>query len=274
MAELEQQAEAVSPEVEEKGAEVADQFAAADAAADPEIVDPPSVEEVAASIGWTPKDKFRGDPEKWKPADQFIVDGRKAERNMKRELDGLRSTLDTVSKTSAAIMQDKLREQAEALASRYEAAVERGDMKEAASALRQHDAVMAKSQDSPATRQPPSPETEQWAAKNARVFKDPLATQRAVELCEPYARANYAAADQLSAIEPILRREFPHLFDDKGPASVEAPRTRSSAPQKRGSTVADMPKEAQEIAKDMAERGLIKSPEDYARNYFAQINKG
>jgi hypothetical protein len=275
MAELEEkQAEEVSTEVEEKGQEVADKFAEADQKADPEVT-PPSVEEVAASIGWTPKDKFTGPEEKWKPADQFIIDGRKAERNMKRRLDEMSSTLETVSKTSASIMEEKLREQADALAAKYETAVEAGDTRGAAAALRDHDRVMAKANGRDAAARPtPARETEEWAAKNARVLKDPLAQQRAIELCEPYAKANYSAADQLAAIDPILRREFPHLFDDKPPPGVEAPRTRSAAPPKRGNTVADMPKEAQEIAKDLADRKLINSPEDYARNYFAMIAKG
>jgi hypothetical protein len=272
MAELEeQQAEEVSTEVEEKGAEVADQFAEADAKAEPEAL--PSVEEVAASIGWTPKDKFTGPEEKWKPAHQFIIDGRKAERNMKRNLEEMRATLDTVSKTSASIMEEKLRDQADALAAKYEAAVEAGDTKAAATALRDHDRIMAKAKEPATERAAPSAETEAWASKNARVLKDPLAAQRAIELCEPYAKANYSAADQLAAIDPIMRREFPHLFDDKPAASVEGVRTRTSVQQKRGKTAADMPKEAQVIANDMAERGLIKSPEDYARNYFAQIAK-
>lgn len=267
-----EQTEEVTTEVEEKGAEVAEQFAEADAQADPEVT-PPSVEDVAASIGWTPKDKFTGPEEKWKPADQFIIDGRKAERNMKRSLDEMRATLDTVQKTSASIMQDKLQEQADTLAAKYESAVEAGDTKGAAEALRKHDQIMAKATESPTQRHAPSPETDEWAAKNSRVFKDERATARAIELCNPLAKANYSAADQLATIEPVLRREFPHLFDDKPAPGVEGPRSRASAPQKRGKTVADMPKEAQEIAKDMADRGLIKSPEDYARNYFAQIAK-
>lgn len=273
----EQQTEEIIPEVEDKAAAVDEQFAAADAEADPnaEPPAPPTVEEVAASIGWTPKDKFTGPEDKWKPADKFIIDGRKAERNMKRSLEEMRSTLDTVSKTSASIMEEKLRDQAEALAAKYETAVEAGDTKVAAAALRDHDRVQAKldGKDT-ATRPAPSSETEAWASKNARVLKDPLAQQRAVQLCEPYAKANYSAADQLAAIDPILRREFPHLFDDKPAPGVEAPRSRTAAAQKRANTFGDMPKEAQEIAKDMADRKLINSPEDYARNYFAQQAKG
>lgn len=272
MAELEEkQAEAVSTEVEEKGAEVADQFAAADEKG--EAAAPLSVEELAASIGWTPKDKFTGPEEKWKPADQFITDGRKAERNMKRSLEEMRATLNTVSKTSAAIMEDKLREQADALASRYEAAVEAGDTKAAAAALRDHDRIVNRG--TATERAAPSQDTVSWAEKNARVLKDPLASQRAVALCEPYAKANYSAADQLAAIDPILRREFPHLFDDKAPASVEGVRSRASGGVKRGGQAyADMPQIHKELADDYFDRGLIKDKEFYARKYFAEIAKG
>lgn len=271
MAELEEkQAEAVSTEVEEKGKEVEEQFAAADTKAEPEA--PRSVEEVAASIGWTPEDKFTGPKEKWKPADQFIIDGRKAERNMKRRLDEMSSTLDNVSKTTAAVLEERLKEQRQDLAAQYAAAVEKGDPDEA---WKISNEIHAMRTPATAERRGPAPETEEWATKNARILKDPLAAQRAVALCEPYAKQNWAAADQLAAIDPILRREFPHLFDDKAPASVEGVRSRASGgPKRGGQAYADMPQIHKELADDYFDRGLIKDKEFYARKYFAEIAKG
>ncbi|HWU93415.1 MAG TPA: hypothetical protein VN106_09250, partial [Sphingomicrobium sp.] len=120
-------------------------------------------------------------------------------------------------------------------------------------------------------------EAVEWSTRNAKVMADPAAAQRAIELCEPYARAGWAAGDQLKAIEPRLRQEFPHLFeqaDNKPPPGGSGfTGSRMNGTVKKGQTAADLPKEAREIARDMVDRGLIKDEEAYARNYFLQQQK-
>src|ERR1700743_3022707 len=44
----------------------------------------------AGKKGWVPKDKFKGPPEKWKPASQFLADGDKFQKSTQRELLELR----------------------------------------------------------------------------------------------------------------------------------------------------------------------------------------
>jgi hypothetical protein len=68
---------------------------------------------------------------------------------------------------------------------------------------------------------------------------------------------------------------MPQLFKDgmngqrKDPPGVNAPGSRGAPPSNRQKGFGDMPKEAQDIARDMKERGVIKSTDDYVRNYFA-----
>lgn len=254
---------------------VEEQFAAADAHADPGAEAAPSVEDIASSMGWQPKDKFRGDEATWKPAHEYLSASKDINRSLSRELREVRTTLETVSKTSAQIMADRLAEQRAELSQKYQDAVDRGDADgawKAAGAIQNVDQQAAS-----LTRPQEAPEEAiAWGQKNARVMGDPLAAQRAVQLCEPYARANYPAGKQLEAIEPILRREFPHLFEApaKAPPGVSQPGTRATSSGRGGNTAADLPREARAIAADMVERGLIKSEDDYARNYFAVQRKG
>ena len=42
----------------------------------------PSVEELAQRMGWKPKEQFRGDPDKWRPADEFILQGHEIQRSL------------------------------------------------------------------------------------------------------------------------------------------------------------------------------------------------
>lgn len=261
-------------EVEEKGAEVADQFADADARGG--VEEPPSLEDLASSMGWVPKEKFSGPETDWKPAHEFIRAGKDIQKSLSRELKDVRSTLDTFSKTFAGTLQERLAEQRAELTAKYEKAVDSGDHDaawQAANGIMKIDQTAQTS----ATRPPPPAEALEWQQRNSKVMSDPLASQRAVQLCEPYARANYSAGDQLKAIEPILKREFPHLFDQndgKPPPGVSAPGTRMNGSTKRGQTYADMPKEMKEIADDMFDRGVIKDKELVARNYFAAQQKG
>lgn len=276
MADQEQQPE--GQQVEEK-LEVADQFAEADDKADPNDDPAPNVEDIASRMGWVPKDKFRGEESDWKPADKFILDGNDIKSAQSRELKEMRRTLDTVARTTGAVMAERLKSQADALAAKYEGAVERGDTKEAAEALREHDQVMSRAQSSTASE--PAAEAIQWVDKNAWMKPgpsfDPVAAQRAVQICDQYAKAGLPAADQVAKTEAVMRREFPHLFPDtatkKDPPGVNEPAARTAMAQKRGKTAADMPKVHKDIASDLLDRGLIKDTESYARNYFAQTER-
>jgi len=272
MADVEQKAPEAA-EVQEKGAEVANQFAEADAQG--AVEEAPSLEDLASGMGWVPKDKFTGPEKDWKPAHEFIRAGKDIQRTLSRELKDVRSTLDTVAKTSAAVLQERLAEQRAELTAKYQAAVDKGDHDAAWQAANGIIKIDQTAHAGPA-RPTPTAEALEWQQRNPKVLADPLAAQRAIQLCEPYARANYSASQQLSAIEPILKREFPHLFeqnDGKAPPGVAAPGTRMNGSAKKAQTAADLPKEAREIARDMVDRGLIKSEDDYARNYFLMQQK-
>jgi hypothetical protein len=56
--------------------------------------------EEAGRKGWVPKEKFKGPPEKWKPASQFLADGEKFSKNLQRELDDLKSKYSKLEATS------------------------------------------------------------------------------------------------------------------------------------------------------------------------------
>lgn len=273
MTEQQQAAEAAT--VEDK--EVADQFADADARGAVEE-EAPSIEDLASGMGWVPRDKFNGDEKEWKPAHEFIRAGKDIQRNLSRELKEVRSTLDTVAKTSAAVLSERLAEQRNDMAREYQAAVDAGDPDRAWRASQGINEIDRRAHEQIATRPAPAPEALDWTTRNSKVMSDPLAAQRAVQLCEPYARANYSAGQQLQAVEPILRREFPHLFGDGGdgkpPPGVAAPGTRMNGTARKGGTYSDMPKEAKQVADDMVDRGVIKDKEQYARNYFAMQAKG
>ena len=237
-----------------------------------ESSEPTPYDELAQKIGWVPKDQFQGDPALWKPAEQFILDGRDIQRNTAAELKALRTTVETIGKTSATIVEQEVSRRTAELTERYNAAVEDGNATEAFKIGREIMQVQA----TPApTVNAPGVEALSFAERNKSWFqKDALATATAVEICNRLAAQGYDNATQLDAAEKEVKRIYPHLFggmNGKPAPGVNAPGQRAPAPTSgREKGFADMPPEAQKVANDMVARGVIKADDKAAKELFAK----
>lgn len=231
--------------------------------------------ELAREIGWRPRNEFTGPPEEWKPPEEFIRAGRDIQQNYRSEIKSLNSKLDTIARTSAAVVQQQIEERWGQLAQAYNKAVDDGD---GVTALRLSGELHALATP-PAPQAPrPSDEAQSWVQKNSNWFQKPgyeYATARAIEICNTLAAQGYTDhATQLRIAEQRLRQELPQVFNAKNgkpPAGVHQPGGRGPAQSGRKQGFADLPPEAQKIARDMEERGVIKSKDDYAKNYFANL---
>lgn len=232
---------------------------------------------LAADMGWVSKDKFQGSPDDWKDAETFIRAGRDIQRDTSAQLKAVRAQLDTVAKTSASIVEQQVNERVAALRTQHAEAVEAGDADQALKIAHTIDTTLAAAK--PASG--PSVEAQAFAERNGTWFQKPgfeYETARAVEICNTLAKQGYTDhGTQLRIAEQRMRQENPKLFTDgmngqrKDPPGVNAPGSRGAPPSNRQNGFADMPKEAQDIARDMVERKVIKSTDDYTRNYFANL---
>lgn len=234
---------------------------------------PDPIAALATELGWAPKDQFRGNPEDWKPADEFIRAGRDIQRTLSRDLRDVRSTMDNIVKTNAMIMQDRLKAQREELEARFTDAVDSGDT----AAARKIGAQLTQLEHAPVdVPTPPTPEGQNFAQKHSTWFgKDQEATKYAVTRAEHYAKQGLSAARQLAAVEQDMRGIFPDLFPApaKAPPEVHRPQSRSAAPSNKAKGFHDLPREAQAVARDMVERGVIPNVDGYVRNFFAQAER-
>lgn len=238
---------------------------------------PSPYDELAQRMGWVPRDQFRGDPNDWKPADEFILAGRDIQRNTAQELKAVREQLDVIGRTSASIVEQQVEQRTKDALDRFNQAIEEGDPK-AALAASQEVHSLAGQRNGVGQPTAPSPDATAWAQKNGNWFqKDPLATARAIEICDTLARTGVRDhGTQLKAAEEQVRREFPHLFgkgDGKPQAGVHAPGSRATPPANRQKGFSDMPKAAQDIANDMAARGLIPDKDAYVKNYWTMVER-
>lgn len=242
-----------------------------DAAPEPvEQAEANPVEALASELGWAPKERFKGDPERWKPADEFIRAGRDIQRGLSRDLQDLRGTVDTMSRTSAALLEQQLAAQRAELESRFDAAVENGDGQAARQAREQIDRI---EQARPVSPQAPDPAGRSFVERHASWWgKDTEATNYALQRADHYAKMGIAGDRQTKAVEQDMRGIFPDLFPApaKAPPSVSAPPSRTAAPASRAKGFHDLPQEAQRVARDMKERGVIPDVDAYVKNYFAE----
>lgn len=230
---------------------------------------PEPVREIATKLGWSPKDQFRGDPEKWKPADQFILDGGDIQRTLSKKLSSVEKQVERFGHVAEDLAQDRVRQRDEYWRAKHAEAVDLGDHELANAAVDEiRKAAVPVVQNSG-----PPPEVSNWVSRNEWFNTDPLAASRAREITDRLAKDGYDVQTQLAEVEKTIRRERPDLFPKaKEPPATQTGSSRKAAPSNRARGFADMPAESQQMAKDMHERNGV--PLDaIAKSYWARIER-
>jgi hypothetical protein len=252
------------------GADAGDQAGADTGSADDGGQQADPIEALAQELGWTPKDQFKGDPDAWKPADQFIRDGRDITRSLSRELKEIRQNVGHIVQASTATLEQQIAEQKRLLETRHQEAVELGDPQTALQISRQITQLESRA------LAPVVPgEVAEFAERNKDWFqKDARATNFALAVADEEARLGRSPAEQVAAAEREVKKRFPELFlQVKAPPSVARPPSRAASSSNRAKTFHDMPAAAQEVANDMVARGAIPSVDLYVANYFKNERK-
>lgn len=250
----------------EEGAEA--QTLAPDAGGEPaaEQTNDDPIASLAQELGWVPQDQFKGDPEKWKPADQFIKAGREIQQTASRELRSMREQMERIGGVTTQLIQDKAAERDAYWRTQFNQAVEEGDTERANRLIEQRPATQPQPGQLPA-------ETQSWIGKNEWFNKDPLAQARAIEICERL--KHLPVSEQLAQAERGIRKEFPEHFPapTKAPPSTQTGQARNPTPSNRAKGFAEMPAESQAIAKDMVRRNPSLTLEAFAKSYWADANR-
>jgi hypothetical protein len=182
---------------------------------DPAPADPPEdngadhpYAPLAIEMGWVPKDKFQGNPEEWKDPETFIRAGRDIQRDTASQLKSVRATLDTLTKTSASLVEQQVNERVAALREKHAEAVEAGDADQALKIAHTIDTTIATATP---TNSGPSSEAQAFADRNSSWFQKPgneYATARAIEICNTLAAQGYKDhGTQLRIAEQRMRRK-------------------------------------------------------------------
>lgn len=230
--------------------------------------EPEAIRTLASEMGWAPKDQFKGDPNDWKPASDFIKAGRDINRSLSRELKGVRDQVSRMERVSSELLRDKLAERDSYWAGIQAEAVKDGDQAKVNRAMEER--IKIRDQRQAPTDETP-PETADFMERNKAWFgTDPLATVRARQICQDLAKEGLPYAEQLRQTERAIRKEYPEHFAPaaKAPAAVQTGGARNANPSSRVKGFADMPAESQKMARSYLEDHGIPL-EKYAESYWA-----
>lgn len=226
-----------------------------------------TIDDYARSRGWKPKEEWDGEGE-WRDAETFLSFGLERASNLGKDVKGLKDTVDRMARTQADITTQAVerarREEREALERKLVEATEIGDTAAVLETSQKIAEVAAK----PVT-QGEDPQVAAWIAENAWFNTDPAA--QAVAVATAGTLATSPVADQLAAAREAVFKRFPEYAPAKEqPAKVVgvAPPQNRAAPANRKKGFADMPAEAQQVAKELQRRGLIKDLDGYATRYW------
>lgn len=255
----------------------------------------PEVEKRAQMMGWVPKETFRGDPARWKPAEEFV---QRADELMPIMKGQLRKYEDTISSLQNEVM--STRKTMEQVIKMGEKVSEREYQKARADIIRaQAEAVAAgdaeKWQQLEAEKdklEPPQkievrpPTTQQMDGNENPVFKQWHADGNDWYLSDPamtrYANA-FAAENQnpgipyvqwLNMVKEEVKNAFPHKFENPNrakAAAVDGGAQRGANPGRpKAKGYNDLPADARIQCDKFVTQGLL-SKEQYIKDYFEEV---
>jgi len=231
-----------------------------------EQAEPVTIEGLAGEMGWRPKEDWKGDPDKWKPAHEYVRSTVDVNRKVVNRLKGVEDQLARVARTSVSITEREVAKERERLMQEREEAFDAGDR----DAFQKAERELAKV----ATVAPPTvpDETHSFIERNANWFqKDQEATAWAINRTNELAATGLGHARQLAIVEREAKQMFPEFFEAEKPkpkaAPLNTPGTRAAVSAKKG--FASLPADAQKAALDFeAKRGINR--EEYAKIYYEE----
>jgi predicted transcriptional regulator len=225
----------------------------------------PTVDDLASEMGWTPKDQWRGDPDKWKPAHEFMRATVDVNHKLGNKLKSFEDQLAAMARTSAQLTERAVAQERQRILDARREAIDMGD----------HAGVEAADEGLRSLPKPEAvttpPETRDFVARNEWFGKDQEATVWAQNRAQQLYEQGIGPARQLSIVEREAKGLFPELFPEPKAkakaAPLNEPGNRGARPAAKGFSA--MPADAQAAALDYEKRGYGKRDE-YARIYFEE----
>lgn len=197
------------------------------------------VQEQALSQGWVPKDDYKGDPEKWVDAAEFLRRGELFAKieHQNRELKDVKRALQEITKLHRQVSEVEYQRALATLKAQKKEALENGD---ANAVIEADEAIDAVKEHQRAAQQAPQveasgethPEFVEWKTKNAWYENDPDLNAWANGLAPRYVSQGLTPAQVLQKLSEEVKVKFPNKFQNprqNRPSAVEGGGSRSSS---------------------------------------------
>lgn len=228
--------------------------------------------------GWAPKDKWRGDPDKWVTAETFVKRGQEFQSTLKKKSDNLERELreHKVASERQLKMFEKMSEKAKADALReikeqQKEALENDNDKLYDELEDKKGKVHEDYKPAPVT-QTEDPSIASFKAENQWYGVDPIMTDAANRYCQSMSAKGMSIAEQLTETQKFMVKRFPDDFENprrqvattvsKAPAPSRVKKTRS---------LSELPAAEQTMVKAAAKASGV-SEKEYVKQYFEMEN--
>ena len=232
--------------------------------------------QAAAEMGWADKPDFRGDPEKWRPAKEFLERGKNIlpilkERNEKlvKDMAELKTTMAEFQQFYSKSEQRQYAKSLKELKSKQKQAVEEGDSEAFTEIDKEIEALNKDVQDTKA--QPTNPAYEKWVSENEWYLNDPELHAYADSVAEflrrtkPHLVNSPAVFDE---VKKLTKSQFPDKFENparKSPSTVEGgTKVKGGKPKRSFDT---LPADAKEQCKKFERTIPGFKREDYVKDF-------
>lgn len=244
----------------------------------------PSVEDRARTLGWRPKEEFKGDESRWIDAETFVRRGEDVlpilkanNRQMEKALAARDSELSKVKATLERFAEHHNKTEQRA----YERALRelKGDIAQAAAAgdvqgvldkTEELSELQAEAKAKPAAQDAPQepPEFTAWKADNPWFGKDKALTAATAALGEELVGEGYTGAALIKEVDKRLRAEFPNKFENPARRQAATVEGGGAPPRKAGKTYSDLPPDAKAACDDFVKRVPGFTREKYVKDFF------
>lgn len=253
-----------------------------------QVVEPSPAENEARKFGWVPADEFKGEPEAWRDADEFLRRGREINGFLRKDLDKLNSrnaTLEAELNEMKSTLTEFSKFHQETEKRAYERALK--DLKEAKKeaiadgdgerVLAIEDEIEALKEVKPTEKKvapQEQPQVDQvfidWVEQNQWYSKDEDLTVFANGFAEHLRKQNPKLIGKkfLDEVEKKVKDAFPHRFENPNrerPSPVDASTPTRGATGKKSYN--DLPAEAKQACDKFVKQGLL-TKEQYVKEYF------
>lgn len=246
------------------------------------------VEQKAVKMGWTPKEEFKGDPAKWRSAEEFVDRGENMLPIVKarvtqqaKEIEELKAAMKqfgeyhtkTEQRAYEKAMADLRQQRADAIAAAD--GVKFDEVDSQIEQMRRQIEDKAKIAEVK-PRAEEDPVYKEWEADNKWV-KDPELEQYAYDIGLKLKESGIRATgrDFLELVGKKVKTLFPEKFENPRRAAAASVEGGVPAPRKGGKSYADLPADARSACDRMAknaysgdEKATAQFKAEYVKNYF------